>query len=320
MKTLNLITLFAAFLLASCTKEDLSECAIDIRFKYDYNTARVDKFTTDIHKITLFVFNQEGECVGEYEDAGNFGPDYHMRLKLTPGMYDFVVWGELSSDMNINLGMNRLVKQQEEGRLNLLCRTTSNGERVETFPHDLYYGARKRIEVLAFGNEDVLISMIKDTKSIRTIFRGLPTSNPLTREENLICRITAMDGDYDFDNSLVGNRLLTYMPQGNIEISGSTFTLTENFVTLRLFENNSCKSQLTLEYRPENTNPIKILDLSLDNTNLTNMIIHEYPNVDLVRDDVFELIFDYKGDYTFSNYTIDVNGWIVARRGTIIVG
>jgi len=307
MKARNLMMLSLAALialLAGCTKEDLTECGIDIRFKYDYNTARVNKFTSDIHKLNLFIFNEAGECVREYEDAGTFGDDYRMRLKLVPGVYDFVVWGELAEDnMVMNRGLNRLVPPFTDDRLNL---QSDAGNQVLAFPHNLYYGVRKKVEVFSFGNDDVLISMVKDTKSIRVIFKGLPTSNPLTMD-NLVCRIVAVNGDYNFDNGLMGNRELTYMPQGGFQVAGSALTLTEDFVTMRLFADNSCHSRLTLEYRPTNTNTVKILDAKL-----TDLIIHEYPSVDFVRDDVFLLEFDYTGDYTFTNYTITVNGWKVA--------
>ena len=330
MKIKNLIVLLPMALMTGCTKEDVSECAVEIRFEYEYNTARVDKFTSDIHKLTLFVFNEAGDLVRELPMEGNNFPDnYRIRTKLDAGKYSFVAWGEMNNDMPHDRGTS--------GRLSesfLRLRTggsATTGYTVETtgvdpvewdkgasYPHNIYYGASgennegsgtiTQVEVKHPSNQKVLISMVKDTKSIRVNFNGLPMSS--ANKDYFYCRITAANSEYDFYNRLVGNKTVTYIPQvyTTPASSGAAHDAkqTNDFVTMRLFGDNSCQSQLTLIYQAPASSPVTIL-----NTPLTELIKSTYtsPAVDFVRDDVFELNFNYDGDYTFTNYTITAGGW-----------
>jgi len=300
-------------LLTACLKEDLSVCGITVRFKYDLNPEGKDKFPTDFKSITLYVYNQSGTLVGEYKDTGPFGPDYKMRLNLRSGNYTFVAWGDLSDDTPVS-SQNSL----SAGSLSL---KTGTDNKVEKHPLPLYHGSVSNLGVRVSNNSEVLISMMKDTKTVKLIFNG-PFSS--ANADNFVSRITAVNGDYDFYNNIKGNRLLTYIPITTFSAQGPS--LNKEFVTMRLFANNWCKSKLIFEYVPNNGSSV----VTLINDALTDLIIKQYQalidskyNGDAAKffiiEDVFILEFEVK--YTFGNYTITVNGWTPkGNSGGTIVG
>jgi hypothetical protein len=140
------------------------------------------------------------------------------------------------------------------------------------------------------------------------VFNGLPVSAETAG--NLVCRIEAVNGNYTFENNLTGgNRRLTYVPQTRTDFTTDPVVYYD-FVTMRLFPNNECKSRLVLEYHPNNGgSTTTIMDVKL-----TDVIKKAYPNVDFDRRSEYELQFDCSG-YTFSDITVSINGWLVPGNG-----
>ncbi|MCL2561374.1 MAG: FimB/Mfa2 family fimbrial subunit [Rikenellaceae bacterium] len=314
MKVKNLIILLSVVLLAGCTKEDLSKCAIDVRFRYDMNSEGVDKFATDISKVNLFVFNESGVLVQEYVDAGDrLDGTYRMSLKLDPGVYDFVAWGDMGDDYHhppLTPGESSI----DEGRVSL--KTVAGN--MHTHHDPIYHGSRVRVQVKEFGNEVLWINKIKLTKSVRVKFHGLPISSSGasrsgSNADRFVCRIVGRNADYCFYALPAENRQVQHFSP-EYDFDAATQTLTLDFATMRLFDDNSCQSNLILEYHPtDGSSAITIL-----NVKLTDVIKVQYPTVDFVRDDTFVLPFDYRGDYAFAEFTVTINGWTAG--GTNVIG
>ena len=305
--------MFLAVLTIGCkTKEDNSDCGIAIRFTYTLNPDGIDKFSSSVQKLTIFVFNEAGHLVQEIEKTGPFWKDYRIHLTLPAGVYSFVVWGNLSDETPLSVGAGRDIDRG-------LQLKTPNANLVETHPQPLFWGTAQKINVKIMNNQEVLIDMMKDTKSVKVIFHGVPASANTAGQ--FVCRIEAVNGDYNFQNTpMPHSRRLTYIPQRSF--NENTFSLTNDFVTMRLFDYNAaaesslCQSRLILEYTPADGSPPQILM----NISLTDIIKKqpEYKNVNFIIDDVF--ILEFYVDYTFGNYTVTINGWIVSEGQTIIVG
>lgn len=45
----------------ACTKEDLSECDVFLRFRYDYNMTGEDLFANQVEQVSVFVFDRDGK-------------------------------------------------------------------------------------------------------------------------------------------------------------------------------------------------------------------------------------------------------------------
>ena len=307
-----LAVLFIAVLSANCkkVKENFDDCGVILRFTYFKNTDNIDKFPSEVHKITIFVFDQAGNFVAKYEETGPFGATYSKRLNNLPaGNYTFVVWGDLSDNTpfteDIGVGRNK-----QEGGLKL---KTTGVNKVATPPEPLFYGKIENVIVKNTLNQVVTIDMMKNTKSVTAIFDGLPVSPG--KEGEFVCTIVAANGEYTFDNVPPQRAgLLTYLPQTKFNVAQQQ--MTADFVTMRLFENNECQSRIILTFVPsDGSPPVVIMDISL-----TDAIKAEYNRaIDFVKEDKFVLHF--KVDWvSFGNFSVEINGWIVVREQTLVVG
>jgi hypothetical protein len=305
VKIISIALLLTALLAAGCTKEDLTMCGVDLRFRYDYNIEETDQFAPRIGKLDLYVFNSAGLFLERYEIEGPFDEEFRMRLDLPAGTYNFVVWGDRGDEFVVSPLTSISTRQATALNEATLSLTSGNGGRIETFPTGLYYGAQMGVEIRPYGDE-VQLSLIKNTKAVTAVFNGLP----LTAETagHLVCRVEAVNGNYTFANTLTGgNRRLTYVPQTRMDFSEDP-VVSFDFVTMRLFADNRCQSRLILEYRPSNGGSVtKLFDVKL-----TDVIKQMYKDVDFDRRSEYELQFDCSG-YNFADLTIAVNGWIVTE-------
>jgi len=310
MKIKNIIkkaltVLFIAVLSANCkkVKENFDDCGVILRFTYFKNTDNIDKFPSEVNKITIFVFDQAGNLVAQYEEKGPFGATYSKRLNNLPaGNYSFVVWGDLSDNTTLsNTGAGRLQDRGVE-----LKRT---GIDIATKPEPLFWGKVDNVNVKNTLNQVVTIDMMKNTKSVTAIFNGLPIS----KEGEFVCTIVAANGEYTFDNLPPAMAtLLTYMPQTKVDVAGNK--MTSDFVTMRLFEDYLCKSRIILTYYPlDGSAPKELMNISL-----IDAIKMQYSDrvVDFVKEDKFVLVFNV--DYAFGNFSITINGWEVVGGGYFI--
>lgn len=78
--------------------DDLPDCATkpdtytSVRFVYDYNTRSADLFGEHVGAVTLYLFDNEGHFISEYEctNSGSNAlkdPDFKIDLNLEPGVY-----------------------------------------------------------------------------------------------------------------------------------------------------------------------------------------------------------------------------------------
>jgi len=110
-KIKTLIILLSLVALTGCDKfkEDLSNCGIWLKFEYVLNPEHIDKFTTEVNKLTIFVFDAAGNYVTEFEEEGPFAVNYRFHLTLPAGTYQFVVWGNISDETPLSsTGTGRL--------------------------------------------------------------------------------------------------------------------------------------------------------------------------------------------------------------------
>jgi hypothetical protein len=317
MKKLNIIKtgllLLAVALAVACTKEDLTICGVDVSFRYDHNMEGTDQFADSVTKVNLYVFNEAGRFVGHYEEKGPFSDDFKMRIDLPAGTYHFVVWGDLGEEYTVTpLTVPALSRANTLSDATLSLTSGTNG-RVDTHPTGLYHGMRSNEEIVRPFGVEVEIPLIKNTKKVTAVFDGLPVSEGTVG--NLVCRIEAMNGNYTFSHHLTGeNRRLNYMPKLRTDFSGETSVVSFDFVTMRLFANNDCRSRLILEYYPENGAPMT----ELFNVSLTDAIKEMYgDDVDFDRRSNYELLFfASRGDipnYTFTDVTIKIGDWVVTQ-------
>jgi hypothetical protein len=221
-------------LMQGCVTDDLSICGVSVHFSYTKNLDGVDKFSSSINKINLYVFDTEGYFVQEYAVAKDSLPqDFTIYVNLTHGTYDLVAWGNLGDDYEIRSTFEKGVTRMDDLQLSL---KRQPGDTVTNLPHPLYHGGLFRTQILATDlqvNQSMTIDMMKDTKEIKVIAKGLAVSKETKSAGTAYdCAITSRNGDYRFDNSITGDARLQYIPQAEVDDENC---LVSDFVIMREF-------------------------------------------------------------------------------------
>lgn len=315
----NLKNLAVASLLAlafqGCINEDVYTCGlIEVRFRYLKNTEMQDKLASDVDRVNLCVFDSEGIFVEEHSSEGSFlDENYVMRLKLKPGTYTFIVWGNLC-DEYATTSLTRGVSRLEDARLWL----RRNSNTVTEFPPALFHGDKYGIEVVASQQrQSVMIDLMKNNNLIWVIKRGLPLG---IRGAGTAfdCFITSTNGNYNFDNTpRPDGGLLTYIPHSSVTEGD---VLTSNFMILREMNDGSTGSRLIITHTPTGSQPEELL-----NVPLTPLLINASQNPlnagntgDLDIDDTYVLVVEF--DYAHQSVTITINGWKAVNGGGGVIG
>ncbi|MDR2388720.1 MAG: FimB/Mfa2 family fimbrial subunit [Tannerellaceae bacterium] len=308
MKPINLAKIWGAFCLMSvglltqgCVADDLSVCGISMHFRYTRNMDGIDKFSSSVNKINLYVFDKDGLFVEEYvEERDSLPQDFTIFLNLTPGMYDFIAWGNLGEDYEYPSILEKGVTRMSDIQLSLK-RNAQNA--VTTLPGSLFYGSIFRKEIQATDlqfSETLLMDMMKNTKEIKVIASGLALEDPTKAAElEYGCAITSRNGDYRFDNSITGDTRLQYIPQ---ETVGDEHQLVSDFVILRELSDKSTASKLIVNRNAPDDSVEELVNVDL--VPLLVALAQEQ-DLDVVDHFEIELIFDF----THASVSIVIPGW-----------
>ena len=70
---LSLFLVTGSLFVTSCNifDEDLPECRLYVKFKYDYNMLFTDAFHTQVDKVELYVFDKEGKFLFMQSEEGD---------------------------------------------------------------------------------------------------------------------------------------------------------------------------------------------------------------------------------------------------------
>lgn len=306
-------------IVTGCVQDDLSDCGIGVQFQYVKNVDNTDKFASLVDRITLFVFDDNGTYIGQYEDEGDVLKDnYVMNIPLKPGKYQLVAWGNLCEDYEVTPFVQGVTHMDE---VMLSLKRTQNV--VNEHPTHLFYGGIEEIELSTpyIGRRHVLMDMMKNTNSIHVTTRGLPletaTKSGSHSGTTFDCTITSINGDYKFDNSITGERL-TYIP----EYATEEQVLFSEFVIMRELNDRSTDSRIVItrhrgddetETKAESDEPVELL-----NESLTDLLIPASITKDLDIDDDFTIEFVF--NYTNGTVTIIINGWVIINENPVVLG
>jgi hypothetical protein len=323
MKPINLAKIWGVFCLMSiglltqgCVADDLSVCGISMHFKYTRNVDGIDKFSSSINRINLYVFDADGFLVEEYVEEGDSLPsDFTLFLNLTPGVYDFVAWGNLGEDYEYPLlekGVTRLSDVQ-------LSLKRSDENVVTKLPGSLFHGGIFRKEIHATDlqfSQTLIMDMMKDTKEIKVTVSGLAMADPTKASElEYGCSITSRNGDYRFDNSITGDVRLQYVPQ---ETVGAEHQLISNFVIMRELSDQSTASRLIVKRNINTLSESEEESEYLVDVDLVPVLLALAQETDLDFIDHFDI--DLFFDFTHSTITINIPGWEDGTANGKVIG
>lgn len=308
-RTLHILTaVLAIFLQGGCDiiTEDLQPCANYLAFRYDYNLLYADAFPTQVKRIDVYVFTEEGSFVTRFhEERDSFGQDYRMPCNLPAGKYHLVVWAGLYDRSYEFLPE---VKRLEE--LTVKMHRQPGGVQQQNL--DALWHGEVTAEFTDHEIRTVTIPLVKDTNRFRIVVQGAADLG--LEKESLSFSITDANGHLNYDNSLLPDEELTYRPyyQEKADLGddeGAMDAVVAEMNTLRLLADR--KPRLIIE----NEDGRKLVNIDLIHyLLLTKMEGHPIPAQEyLDRQDEYAMIFFLNKD-ALGNYLlvkIQINDWVL---------
>lgn len=298
-------------LLNSCDvfNEDLPECRLSVKFKYDYNMLSTDEFHAQVDQVTLFVFDKDGKFLFKQSAEGSplATGNFLMDLQLPVGHYKFMAWAgvydsyeissliaEASNITDVKLRLNR-----DESLI------------IDKKLEPLWYGEVIDVHFTGTSNQIEVINLIKDTKRIRCMFQNASGKNNDLLLDDYKFEILSSNGYLDYDNSLLNDDVLSYIPYYSEQKSNSIMIIELN--TLRLVSDREARFVIT-EKATSNT----VLDIDLiDFFSLVEMEGNKWSEQEY---------FDRQSEYLITFYLKDpaaswiaaqivINGWTLYNQG-----
>ena len=151
-------------------KEDLPECRLSVKFKYDYNMEFADAFHTQVDKVELYDIDKDGKFLfKQAEEGGSLSTgNYLMEVALPVGEYQFVAWAGARDSYDITSLIPETstftdLKLQLKREESLII-----DKELET----LWYGEIINVNFTGTIHQTETINLIIDTKRVRFIFQS----------------------------------------------------------------------------------------------------------------------------------------------------
>lgn len=215
-----LLLWMVGILAASCDTiyEDEGDCTtyFRVKFTYDMNMSFADAFARNVKRVTLYIFDSDGNLVDTQSESGAAlaEDDYVMNLDIEPGSYTLVAWAEGCESGST---FTYPVMQPNVYTLHdLTCWINrkydeNNAAYIDYDLSPLFHGMVQNIElaeVLDGGEQIIPINLTKNTHNVRVVLQHL--SGESIHADDFTYTITDVNGYMDYDNSLIENEQLTY--------------------------------------------------------------------------------------------------------------
>lgn len=200
MKLLKTWLILSGLLLAGCMKNDMGDCPYNVMLSFRYNgDGPIDRFAEVVDAVTLYVFDSDSKFVcAKTLTESELRAYQGINLKLDPGKYRFVCWGNTFSN-------TAFVGEEQLQSARLYHPNLFAGREVQT-NDPLYFGS----EELVLPKDDIIagevlfasahINMEIYTKGVE----GMPAKLPPVEVQNLLAQ-------YDFTMTTCGSPM-TYYP------------------------------------------------------------------------------------------------------------
>jgi len=229
LKTILYFLLIPSFLLSGCVEENLDIClpavTAELTFSYRGDTNDPSLFSSQIDRVTLFVFNHAGEQVATQQiEKASLNAFQGTQLALPAGDYRIICWGNAFNHTELTDCQGYL-----SGRLHH-PHFTQNGMNIPTNDH-LYHGCYSISvpeEGLATGDIPFRSAHIE----MKVYIRGLFTS----RAEVPSLEVRNLMPQYDMEMTDRQAYATCYYPESSYNLTHNAFE--SLFQVLRFKDNN----------------------------------------------------------------------------------
>lgn len=300
------MSLIICLLVSSCNvfDENLPSCRLTVQFVYNYNMLSTDAFSTQVDKVDLYVFDENGLFVmkqtGERTPAE--GGEYRMEVSIPTGKYQFMAWaGAHGSYEQPTLTAGKSTRAELELKLK---RTDTRIIDHELEP--LWYGQPIEVNFTGDHHQTETIHLIKDTNKLRFVFQYATQSADASMApisvDDYTYEILESNGWLDADNALLKDDELSYRPYYKEQKSESAMVVELN--TMRLMADRDTRFVVTEKSTGRRVFNINLKDFLL----MTEMEGHKWgPQEYLDRQDEYVIVFFLSESW--QAVQININGW-----------
>lgn len=296
--------LIGSLIMTSCDSfnEDLPECRLFVKFKYDYNMEFADAFHSQVDKVELYVFDKDGKFLfKQTEEGSTLGTgSYLMEVKLPVGQYQFMAWAGAHDSYDIT-SLQAGVSSIADLKLQL--------KREETLIIDkelepLWYGEINNVDFTGTTDQTEIINLIKDTNKVRFVFQGSNEDSWGIDVNAYTYEIIESNGYLAHDNSLLGDDNLSFRPY-HIEQKNLAAGIVE-LNTMRFLANRNARFVVTEKATGKKVFNINLTDfLVMTKIEGHNMSAQEY----LDRESEYKIVFFFADNDPWLVLQININGW-----------
>ena len=331
-----LLSMLTAFPACGVLDEDTDNCPQGCRI--ELSAAGVEKgnvysalrLSSDLEKLTLWIFDQNGSFVERTEVTGSTIKEngYSFHLPLDPGDYQIVAWIGAESTQYTLPTLTRGSSGVDD--LTLLLERNSDdtyGNRLTP----LWHGYRNNIRIVSGTETRVELPMTKDTNTFIAVVQD--SSGADITSDDFSVQVLADNGFMGYDNRLLADDRITYnaylqqsatVDSGEEGESTPLSVLRAEMSTLRLMTDKAVRFIIT-----DNRTQQKILDINLIQYLLLTRELAEGSIGSKLTDqdyldfqDTYSIVFFLtptgKPDRPYACLTLNINGWIVRLNGGII--
>ena len=242
--------MFAIFAATSCENtifDEEGDCSLHycVKFKYDMNMKYADAFSNTVSHVTVYVYDADTHALvlKQVESGEALAREgYSMELQgITPGTYDIVAWcGDGLADGHFDVNRATVGTSM----LNELSCTMDceEGGKVTKDVGQLFHGKQRVTLSETYGTHYVTLNLTKNTNNVRVVLQHL--SGLDVNPDDFTFEIKDENGYMAYDNTILGNEVLTYSPWSvtagsagiNADIYNKPATRTQTSVSVALAE------------------------------------------------------------------------------------
>ncbi len=316
--------------LSSCNvlDEEDEDCALYVRFKYDMNMKFADAFQNAVNSVTLYAFKDGVLAYQKTEEGELLKRDgYRMRIDDIPYKkkheYDYITWAgdtdyfSNSEEKSFTVPVLRVGESTKE---DLYCQLNRAGDGiVNSDLQDLFHGQVEGESVSrassGAASDEVVIPLVKNTNSIRIVLQHL--SGKPVDVSKLHFTITDKNGKMNYDNSLLGEDVITYQEWHKAQGSAGIGIEEEGVIT----EVNLALADLTVARLMADEAPILVVS-NEDYEQVIRIPLVDYalmykrlryndmPDQEFLdRQDEYNMTFFLDENYHWINTFVYINSW-----------
>jgi len=296
--------LIGSLIMTSCDSfnEDLPECRLFVKFKYDYNMEFADAFHSQVDKVELYVFDKDGKFLfKQAEEGSTLGTgSYLMEVKLPVGQYQFMAWAGAHDSYDIT-SLQAGVSSIADLKLQLKHEETLI---IDKELEPLWYGEINNVDFTGTTDQTEVINLIKDTNKVRFVFQGSNEDSWGVDVNAYTYEIIESNGYLAHDNSLLGDDNLSFRPY-HIEQKNLAAGIVE-LNTMRFLANRNARFVVTEKATGKKVFDINLTDfLVMTKIEGHNMSAQEY----LDRESEYKIVFFFVDNDPWLVLQININGW-----------